>query len=238
MSLTYSQYLQELAILCNTSMSNPTFIAEVPRAIDFAEVKICQDLDLLSTYTRDATTTLVGGNPNYTAPSTFVVVTQLLYVTPVATQPDVGTRHPLTPVSLDFINNAWPDRTVQAAPFNVPIYFAPLSEHSFVLAPTPDANYVAEVVGTQRPLPLSPTNPTTSISTYLPSLFNAASMIYMSGFQKNFGSQADNPQQAVSWAGMYKELLTSGGIEEARKKFQGPGWNPYQPTPIATPARG
>lgn len=237
MAQTYPQLAQELATLLNTSVSNPNYINELSNAITFAETMIVQDLDPLSTYSVDSSTAFTLGSPNYTAPATFVIVTQLAFITPVATVPDSGVRHPLEFVSTDFLNFIWPTRAVATVPYNVPKWVAPLSQNTFIVAPTPDAAYTVEVTGTRRPTPLSPANPITSLLTLLPSLMNAACMIYLSGVQKNFGSQADNPAQAVSWTGVYQKLLTSAEMEEARKKFQGPGWNPYLPTPVATPPR-
>ena len=80
------------------------------------------------------------------------------------------------------------------------------------------------VVGTIRPNPLSNTNTTTFLTTYLPDAFIAASMIFASGYMRDFGSQSDNPAQAQSWEAQYENLIKSAGAEEVRKKWAGPGW--------------
>jgi hypothetical protein len=65
-----------------------------------------------------------------------------------------------------------------------------------------------------------------------------ASMIYVSGYQRNFGRANDDPQMAVSYEGQYKALMQGAMIEEARKKFQSSGWTSMSPSPVATPTRG
>jgi len=84
---------------------------------------------------------------------------------------------------------------------------------------------------------LSSTNTTTFISLYLPDLFLMASMIFVSGFQHNFGRQSDDPAMAQSYEGQYKTLLTGAMIEEARKKFQASAWSSMSPPVAASPTR-
>jgi hypothetical protein len=85
---------------------------------------------------------------------------------------------------------------------------------------------------------LSATNPNTFIATYLPDLFMAASMIYISGYQRDFGRQADDPQMSVSWQSFYKDRFQASLIEENRKKFWANGWTSRSPVPTATPDVG
>ena len=77
-----------------------------------------------------------------------------------------------------------------------------------------------EVIGRIRPTALSAGNPTTYISQTYPDLLIAASMIFVSGYQKNYGAQQDNPQQAQSWENQYKMLLASAQSEEAARRMQ------------------
>lgn len=60
---------------------------------------------------------------------------------------------------------------------------------------------------------------TTQLTTYFPDLFIAASMIFATGYQRDFGAQADNPAQGQSWENQYDLLIKSAITEEARKKF-------------------
>ena len=85
---------------------------------------------------------------------------------------------------------------------------------------------------------MAASNQTTFISQYLPDLLIMASMVYISAYQRNFGRQSDDPQMAQSYESQYQTLLKSAAVEEARKKFEGPGWTSQSPSPISSPTRG
>jgi hypothetical protein len=85
---------------------------------------------------------------------------------------------------------------------------------------------------------MSSTNKTTFISLYLPDVFIMASMVYISGYQRNFGRQSDDPAMAQSYESQYQALLRGAAVEEARKKFEASGWTSQAPTAVATPSRG
>jgi hypothetical protein len=76
------------------------------------------------------------------------------------------------------------------------------------------------------------------ISTYLPDMLIAASMIYVGGYQRNFSTTGADPQMPVNWEQQYQTLLKGATVEEYRKKFQSSAWGSQSPSPIATPPRG
>ena len=112
-----------------------------------------------------------------------------------------------------------------------------LSSYSLVPFMQPNARVqlfydAAEVVGTVRPDSLSSTNQTTFISLYLPDLFLAASMVFVSGYQRDFAlgaSQPNDPGMPINYESQYQTLLKSAGVEEARKKFEAAGWTSMSP---------
>ena len=171
---------------------------------------------------RDSSAALSAGNRNFTLPNTsgtFVVVNGINAIT--GATPDTGVRNPLTPVSRDYLDTSWNSSSGAA----LPRYFAMFNQTSILVGPWPDNSYTIEVIGTQRFTSLSSTNTSNFISTYLPDLLLAASMVFMAGYMKNFGSQSDNPQQAQSWETQYGKLMASAATEEARKKFAGSAWS-------------
>jgi len=119
----------------------------------------------------------------------------------------------------------------------LPTQYALLSDTAVKLGPAPDNTYTAEFVGIIRPAPLSPTNTTTYLSTNLPDLFLAASMIFGAGYQQNFGAQADNPQSAQSCESTYQNLKQGVQLEDLRQKAQSASWSNYTPSPIANTPR-
>jgi hypothetical protein len=236
MSLTYAQWVAELANLCVIDATDADFVSNLPSCIDYSEQRLYRELDLLSTVTRD-TGLLTVGTRTFTLPQNngrFVVVNGINAITPAATtNPDLGTRNQLVPVSRDFLDVAWPSTSGAG----VPSQFAMITDQIVIVGPSPDAAYTAEVIGTIRPTPLSASNPTTYLTLYLPDLFVAASMIFMSGYMRNWGAQADDPRMAVSWEAQYEKLFSSANVEEQRKRFASGAWGSLSPNPIATSNR-
>jgi len=246
--LTYSTYVTQIAEMAVVSPADANFLAILPAMIDYAELRIYRDLDLINTSKSftSASIKTTAGNRNLTFPmtlpdnsGTIVVTEQLNLITPAGqTDPNGGTvtRVTLLPTTKEYLDYVYGSNASGSR--GQPKYFAPFNENLFFLGPVPDATYFVEVVATIRPNAMSATNTTTFISQYLPDLLIMASMIYISAYQRNFGRQSDDPQMAQSYEGQYQALLKSAMVEELRKKFEGPGWSSQSPSPIATPTRG
>lgn len=216
--------------------SNANFNAILPRAIEYTEGRITMDMDFLATRTVNPDTSLTANSRSATLPNAnpFFVIQAVNVITPAATSPQAGQRNPLIMVSLDFINAIWP--VEQGGVLNaVPEYGTLLNDATLIVAPTPNAAYRLEYIGTIRFLKLSAANPNNYITLSYSELYLAASMIFMSGFQRDFGSQSDDPKVAQSWEGQYQSLLATAMKEEQRRKSQGTNWSPYSQTPLSTP---
>lgn len=237
MSYTYASFTSTLANFLVIPINDPNFIQALPAIIDDAEQMPYRDLQLLNTIIRDSTGALAAGNRNFSLPTTngtFIVTENFNVVSPSGTtNPELGTRNPLLPATKEMLDFLYPSATASG----IPVYFAPITQSSFIVGPWPDQNYQLEVVGTQRPLPLSPTNTTTLLSVYLPDVFMNAALVMGAGYLKNFGAATDDPQSGVTWQTKYKASLESAKTEEFLKKFQGQGWSSEDTSPIATPAR-
>jgi hypothetical protein len=237
MSYTYSTWLTAASDAIVVQQTDPNFTNIVPSCIDYAEQRLYRELDLLDTVVRDSSGTLTVGTRNFTLPTSlgrFVVTNGINVITPAGvTDPDVGTRIQLVPTSRDFLDMAWPSTTGAATPSS----YAMVTDQQIIVGPAPNAAYTVEVIGTIRPTPLSASNPTTYLTQYLPDLWFAATMVFLTGYQQNFGAQSDNPQMAVSWSATYDKLIASANIEEQRKRYASGAWGSLSPTPIATPSR-
>lgn len=236
MSYTYATYSAALAELMVTTALDPDFVAIEPSIITYAEQRIYRELDLLSTIVRDQSATLTANSRNFTLPQgqgRFVTTQGFNVFTPVST---TTTRNQLVPTTRDYLDATWPSETASTAP-SLPANFAMITDQTIIVGPPPDAAYTVEVIGTIRPAPLSATNTTTFLSLYLPDLFLAASMVFASGYQKNFGSQSDDPKMGVSWESQYGSLKESALVEQLRDKWQSVSWSSMSPSPIATPPR-
>jgi hypothetical protein len=237
MSLTYSTYISEIAaitvISSNTLVNGDANFGPIaPGMIDYAEQRLYREGDFLSTYITDVSTNVVANSRVFNYPTsigTFLVIDQMYVITPVTAFSSNGTRVPLQVASKHFIDNVYPSN---ATSVGVPNYFAPATATSCLLGPVPDQSYNIEVIGTQRPTPLSSANSSTFLTNTLPDLFIAASMIFASGYMRNFGSQADDAQMAQSWSGQYDKLFASAGMEEQRKKYGSQAWQAQIPNPL------
>lgn len=234
--LTYATYKTALATLSVVPETDANWLSILPDAIEYAELRIYRDLDLLSTVSANTSfATTANASKVQLTQGTFVTLQNVNVITPAGTtNPDLGTRVPLLPVSKEYIQYAWPSATNAA----VPQYFAMIDERTFSLGPWPNAAYTLEIIGTVRPATFSQSNTTTFISQYLPDLFLMASMIFISGYQRNFGRQSDDPQMAQSYESQYQALLKGATVEEYRKKYAASGWTSTSTSPVATPGRG
>lgn len=237
MSLTYATYVTSLANLLPVPETDPGFTTVLPNIIDDAEQRLYRELDLIDTSVRDSSSSLTPGNRNFNLPSstgTFIVTQEINVITPsTATTADGGTRVPLLPASEPMLNTLWPS----VIGSSVPQYFAMVNQGSIIVGPWPNENYRVEVVGTQRPTPLSASNTTTLLSVYFPDLMIAASMVFAAAYQRNFGAAVDDPKMAMTWETHLQTLLRSANTEEQRKKFAAAGWSSEDPNPLATPPR-
>jgi hypothetical protein len=239
--LDYTGFVKQIATLAVVAQDDPNFLTVLPQAITYAENRICRELDFLFTSVSNNSFSLTAKSRTLTIPAgTFVVTEQINVIAPVtAASPDTGIRVPLLAVTREFIDATCGDSNN----IGVPKYFAPVGEAkgnvSYIVGPYPDSPYKLELIGTIRPDSLSATNTTTFISKYLPELMVMASMIYVSGYQRNFGAtQANDPQMPISYETQYKELLAGAAGEEFRKKFEAAAWSSKVPSPLASPTRG
>jgi len=227
MSLNYTTYVAQIANIMAVDPTTAQFQTMLPGMIDYAEQRIYRELDLLNTVVRNDSASFSASNRNFTLPTTsngkFITIQGMNVITPAGSAADSGTRNALQPVARDFLDTVWNSSTGAG----LPKFFAMIDQFNIIVGPWPNASYTVEVIGTIRPNPLSSSNSTTFLTEYLPDLFLAGSMIFATGYQRDFGSQSDNPAQAVSWESQYERLFASANSEELRKKFAGPGWTSF-----------
>jgi len=237
MSLTYASYVQQIATMAVVPVTDTNFTIIIPSMIDYAELRMQRDLDFLSTQISTTAYTFTGGSNTLTIPTSQFIVPQTFEVID-----NSGNSTPLLPVGKEFIQNVYGSGSTQG----LPQYFAGYggdtnttgnTSQNLIVGPTPNNSYAVRLTGTVRSAPLSATNTTTFISTYLPDLFIMASMIYISAFQRNFGRLNDDPSMAQTYESQYQTLKTSALVEENRKKFEAAAWTSYSPAPVASPTR-
>lgn len=227
---TYTSYQAALVTQIPSLPADPNFQTILPACIDWAEQHISRDLDLQAQHGRMPLGTLLQG-ANSLPLDPLVVVLEYAYT---------AAGGMLLPVSIPVMFTCY-----QVAAFGPPKVWCPLPDtplggdfaQAILIGPPANQNYDILGHGTSRPQPLSTSNPTTFISTQLPDLFWAASMIFMAGYNQNYGAMADNTGQAIAWQQQYDAMIKSAAVEEARKQFQSQGWTAQAPALAATPPR-
>lgn len=251
-TLTYNDYVTQLGTMTVVQTQtvggivvgvDQAFNDIIPQALNYAELRIQRDCDLLPSLTSNAYQLTPNVNTLIISIDDFVTI-QTLGVTVG------GSLMPLIPVSKEFLQTVYGD----PAYLGQPVYFAMIGGDSatggntynnILVGPYPDINYPVQIMGTIRlpSLYKNSTDPTLSatantfISTYLPDLLMQASMIYVSQFQRNFTPTANDPEMPGSYELQYGNLLKGALVEEARKRFAAGAWSSMGVTPIATPAR-
>ncbi len=234
--LNYTQYVDQIATLAVVDPADPNFVAILPQMITYAENRMYREIDFLFTSISILGNQVTTGSRTVTIPQgTIVVSEQINIITPAGQQnPEAGTRNPCLPVTKEWLDAVYGSSTTTG----IPQYYTAFNDNVFYFGPFPDQNYFVEIVATYRPDSLSVSNPTTFISLYLPDVFLMASMIYVSGYQRNFGRQSDDPAMAQSYESQYQALLKGATVEEARKKYESAGWTSQIQYASSTPTRG
>lgn len=250
--LTWNLFVTQIATMgvVNTTIVNDVvvgvddaFNAILPQLTNYSELRIQRDLDILPLLTSNTYALTIGNNILPIPVSDFVTLQTVGIVSGTNTTP-------CNPVSKEYIQNVWSDSSVTGMPVDFAMYggdqaTAGNTENNVLFGPSPDAAYTVNVTGTQRmpSLYLNATQAlantgTTFISSWLPDLMIMAGMIYVTGFQRNFGMISNDPQMGSSYELQYENLLKGALVEEARKKYQASGWSSMSPALIATPSRG
>lgn len=243
--LTYNAFITQTALMAAYQVQTvggvvqfvePNAQAIVPEMLNYSELRIQRDCSLLPALT----------SRTYTLSSNTLTLPVGDFVT-IETMQANGS--PLQPVSKEYLQSVWP---TGATGTGQPRVFAMVggdqsggnTSNILMVGPPPDTSYPVTIFGMQRlgslyqyANPAQANSQTTFISAWLPDLLVMAAMIYVSGFQRNFGRASDDPTMAMSYEAQYKALLEGAVVEEARKRFQSGAWASEAPTPVATPSR-
>jgi len=215
--MTYNYTSLVAAVAVESGASGTSFQNILPTLIMQAEGLIYRTpgLEFLSTIQVDATGTATPNNREFVLPTVFTVLQSVNRV-------DGNERPPLDKISREAMDAFYP-RAIADSISDVPTKWAPLTDQTILLGPCPGFGVQLVCIGEVTPAPISAANPTTWLSLNLPDLLFAATMIAVTGWQQNFGQQADNPQMAVSWKSVYESLLPGALAQEMRRKYQATG---------------
>lgn len=176
-------------------------------------------------------------NVGFDATSTDIatVVGNGIYI--VCTQVRLTGQPPLEPVTRDFLDYSWPSDASLGSDI-LPVQWCPNDQSNILVGPAPATALGFEVVGTMRIPQLSPENYQNFLTLQFPDLYVAASMVFFSGFQRDFGAQSEDPKMAQSWESQYQTLKSGATVEEARKQFANMFPSPSNPAGLTAKSQG
>ena len=219
------------------------FNALIPQMLNYAELRIQRDLDLLNLLTSNSTYSLIAGsNVLSLSVNDFVTIQNISIKTGT-------TALPMLPVAKEFLQNVYNDTSYTGVPTYFAMYGGDASTGgntsiNVIVGPYPNQSYGVLINGTIRQQSLNAfanagqaTSATTFMSTFLPDMLIQASMIYVSQFQRNFGPASNDPQMGPTYEAVYQSLLKGAVGEEFRKRFEASAWTSLPSSPVATPTR-
>ena len=137
MTMTYSEL--KTAIQDYTENDETTFVNNIPLFIRLAEERILKSVQL-NLFQKNQAGTMTNGNQYLAAPTDFLA--------PFSLSIDVsGAAEFLQFKELDFVQTYTPNPTTTGQP----IYYAQFDVDNFILAPTPNSNYVVDIHYLYRP---------------------------------------------------------------------------------------
>lgn len=250
--LTYNGLVTQVCLLAPYQYSTvanvvtpnaPEFQALIPMMLNYAEQRIQRDLELLNTQVlRVGYVLTVGSNQLSIPPADLLVVQDVLVNID-------GTPTPMHPVSKNYLLTVWPASSTPGPPRVVALQGGDTSTFGqtgtiLLFGPPPDAPYGVNCIGETRAISLATYGTTgaasvvtTFLSTWLPDLLVMACMIYVSGYQRDFGRQADDPQMAQSYENQYDLLLAAVNKQEFQRRWEADAWSALAKSPVATPTR-
>ena len=255
--LSYNAYIVQIARMgvytygnvggVNQITDDSTIQDIIPMILNYAELRIARDINMLSSMTSNSYT-LTAGAPVFSLPVGDFLTVQTLEVCQT-NNGQVVQATPLIPVSKEFIQNCYSGLSSSGQPKYFAMYGDNFGDEqdtatNILFGPPPSYGFTLRVTGTARQ-PSLYTNAVagvadteyTYISQWFPDLLVLASMIYISGFQRNFSATSADVEMSMSWEKQY-QLVRIGAIqEEDRRRQQGSGWTAYGTPTSATPTR-
>lgn len=186
----YSQRAQSAA-------SDPNTYAQLPKLINLAERRICNDLQIQGFIT-PVNSAMTTGVAVYAKPDRWRATASLNF----GNGTNNNVRNPVYPRVYELLRAFWPDDSLTGTPR----YYADYDYQHFIVAPTPDQNYPFELVCYQLPPMLDASNQQNWVTEYLPSALLYGALKELALFVKN---QADAGGFDAEYNGFIQKVGTS-----------------------------
>lgn len=163
---------------------DPIVFAQLPELINFAERRISRELKVVG-FIVPATFTMQANLAVYAKPDRW---REMVSINVGNNTSGTIVRQQVYPRSYEYLRQFWPDDTQtnssvygNAGP---PLFYAEYNYQNIIFAPTPDANYPAEMVYYEEPALLDSTNNTNWITQYAPNLLLYSALLECTPFLK------------------------------------------------------
>jgi hypothetical protein len=255
--LSYNAYIAQIGVMAvytvtsvgevNQFTSDANAQIAIPSMLNYAELRIARDMNLLAAQTSNTYTLTASQNVFPLPVDDFLTVSTIEWCQRSGSQ--VVNSTPLLPTSKEFIQNCYSGLASANTPRYFAMYGSPFGDEedtatNILFGPCPNYPFSIRITGTSRGPSLYKNASAgiadteyTYISAYMPDLLVMASMIYISAYQRGFSSTAADVEMAMSYEKQYQILRTGAIQEEDRRKQSGSAWTAYGTPVSATPTR-
>jgi hypothetical protein len=181
-----------------TLADDPYVYEQLPRLINMAERRIARDLKVQG-FIVPVTTTFNQGVATYQKPDRWRDTISMTFN-------NGGQLDPIYTRSYEYCRNYWPDETQEAPPE----FYADYDYTHWLIVPTPDATYTAEILYYELPVLLDDTQQTNWLTEYAPNLLLYGALLEATPFLKN-------DERITTWQSYYQSAANALNTEDLSK---------------------
>jgi hypothetical protein len=177
-----------------TAQDDPYVYEQLPRLINMAERRIARELKLQG-FIKAVTTPIVVGQSTYQKPDRWRETISIRVA-----------GEPLFARSYEYCRSYWPDDALTATPE----FYADYNYQNWLIAPTPNASALMEVLYYEQPQLLDEANEVNWMTAYIPNLLQYAVLLEASPFIKN-------DERIATWQAAYDRAAQAIDGEDLKK---------------------
>lgn len=182
----------------STLAADPVMFEQIPKLINLAERRIARELKLQG-FINVVTLTLTTGQSVYPKPDRWRDTVSINFGLN-------GRRTPVFARSYEYTRSYWPDPSERAAPQ----FYADYDYNHWLIAPTPDVDYSAEILYYELPELLSDTVQTNWLTEFAPQLLLYGALLEATPF-------LENDERIPVWQSMYDRAAAALNGEDISK---------------------
>ena len=203
MPQTYNDLISDTQYWAQNTSTD--FIAQIPRCIQFAELKLAREAKVLGYEKYVAfTPPMQQGVYVYAKPDRW----RRTISVSIGLGEDGNEIKFLLPRDKTFLEMYWPNAALE----NEPTYYCEYGYNSIKIGPTPDAAYPAQWAYYEIPPALSEQNQTNWNTDYIYDVLLATTMLQAQRFLKNM-------EMVPYWQSVYDQYIKASSIEEFNRNF-------------------